>query len=56
MIIHKDNEYNFIEKVDKKYKRGGGGGGGGGFTCREIRSDTQAIEIYKRIKKFETED
>ena len=20
MIIHKDNEYNFIEKVNKKYK------------------------------------
>ena len=55
MIIHKDNEYNFIEKVDKKYKMYINGWYGGGFRCREMRSDTKAIEIYKRIKKFETE-
>ena len=55
MIIHKDNEYNFIEKVDKKYKMYINGWYAGGFSCRKIRSDTKAIEIYKRIKKFETE-
>ena len=55
MIIHKDNEYNFIEKVDKQYKMYINGWYAGGLGCRKIRSDTQAIEIYKRIKKFETE-
>ena len=57
MIIRKDNEYNFIEKVDKQYKMYINGWYAGGFALSKsgVKSDTQAIEIYKRIKKFETE-
>ena len=56
MIIYKENEYNFLERENDKYKMYINGWYAGGFSCREIRSDGKAIEIYKRIKKFETED
>ena len=55
MLIRTDDDRNYIERNGNDYSLSTNGWYAGGFTCREIRSDTQAIEIYKRIKKFESE-
>ena len=56
MIVYKENEYNFLERENGKYKMYINGWYAGGLLKREVKTDTQAIEIYKRIKKFEMED
>ena len=58
MIIRKDDDRNYIERNGNDYLMYINGWYAGGFTLSKsgVKSDTQAIEIYKRIKKFETED
>ena len=58
MIIRKDDDRNYIERNGNDYSMYINGWYAGGFALSKsgVKSDTQAIEIYKRIKKFETED
>ena len=57
MIIRKDDDRNYIERNGNDYSMYINGWYAGGFALSKsgVKSDTQAIEIYKRIKKFETE-
>ena len=57
MIMRKDDDRNYIERNGNDYSMYINGWYAGGFALSKsgVKSDTQAIEIYKRIKKFESE-
>ena len=58
MIIRKDDDRNYIERIGNEYSMYINGWYAGSFGILKTGAnfDTQAIEIYKRIKKFEMED
>ena len=55
MIIRKDDDRNYIERNGNNYSMyiNGWYAGGFAFSKSGVKSDTQAIEIYRRIKEFE---
>ena len=57
MIIRKDDDKNYIERNENDYSMyiNGWYAGSFAFSKSGVKSDTQAIEIYKRIKKFEND-
>ena len=54
MIIRKDDDRNYIERNGNDYSMYINGWYACGISRQEIRRDTQAIEIYKRINKIQT--
>ena len=57
MIIRKDDDRNYIERNENDYSMyiNGWYAGGFAFSKSGVKSDTQAIEIYRWIKKFEND-
>ena len=57
MIIRKDDDRNYIERNGNDYSMyiNGWYAGGFAFSKSGVKSDTQAIEIYRRIKEFEND-
>ena len=57
MVIRKDDDRNYIERNGNDYSMyiNGWYAGGFAFSKSGVESDTQAIEIYRRIKEFEND-
>ena len=55
MIIRKDDDRNYIERNGNDYSMYINGWYAGSFALTKsgVKSDTQAIEIYRQIKDFE---